>query len=95
MTDLATVKQEIVDILLLDTELCTLLGVDPAGDTPVYLGLQFGKHPVLPSVTVTDVAEQGEVSGLNDGFDGFDRYEWSYAIIQVDVWAADEEKQLR
>jgi hypothetical protein len=90
MTDLATVKQEIVDILLSDTELCTLLGEDPAGDVPVYLGWQFGKHPVLPSVTVTDIADSGEVSGLGDGFDGTYRYEWSYVVIQVDVWAADE-----
>ena len=90
MTDLSEVKQKIVDILLLDTVLCTLLGEDPAGDTPVYNGWQFGKHPVFPSVTVTDIADSGEVSGLGDGFDGTYRYEWSYVVIQIDVWAADE-----
>ena len=90
MTDLSEIKQEIVDILLSDTDLCTLLGKDPAGDVPVYNGWQLGKHPVLPSVTVTDSADVGEVSGLGDGFDGTTVYEWSYTVIQIDVWAADE-----
>jgi hypothetical protein len=87
---LSAIKQEIVDILLSDTDLGTLLGEDPAGDTPVYLGWQFGKHPVLPSVTVTDIVDSGEVSGLGDGFDGTTVYEWSYTVIQIDVWALDE-----
>jgi hypothetical protein len=90
LTDLSAIKQEIVDILLSDTDLCSLLGEDPAGDVPVYLGWQFGKHPILPSVTVTDIADSGEISGLNDGFDGINRYEWSYVVIQIDVWASDE-----
>jgi hypothetical protein len=90
LTDLSEIKQEIVEILFSDTELCTLLGEDPAGDVPVYNGWQFGKHPVLPSVTVTDIADSGEVSGLGDGFDGTYRYEWSYVVIQIDIWAPDE-----
>ncbi len=90
MTDLSEVKQKIVDILLEDDTLSTLLSVDPAGDVPIYYGWQQGKHPVVPSVTVTDIAESGEVSGLNDGFDGTTRYEWSYVVVQIDVWAPDE-----
>jgi hypothetical protein len=90
LTDLSEVKQEIVDILLSDIELCELLGEDPAGDVPIYYGWQLGKHPVVPSVTVTDIAEVGEVSGLNDGFDGTTRIEWSYVVVQIDVWAPDE-----
>jgi len=93
LTDLAKVKQKIVNILLEDDALCTLLDVDPAGDVPVYYGWQLGKHPVVPSVTVTDIADSGEVSGLNDGFDGTTRYEWSYVVVQVDVWAADEDSR--
>jgi len=90
LTDLAAIKQEIVDILVIDSDLMKLLGEDPAGDVPVYNGWQFGKHPVLPSVTITDAADVGEVSGLGDGFDGTTVYEWSYTVIQIDVWAADE-----
>jgi hypothetical protein len=60
LTDLSAIKQKIVDILLSDTVLCTLLGVDPAGNVPVYNGWQIGKHPVIPSVTVTDIADSGE-----------------------------------
>jgi len=90
LTDLSAIKQEIVDILLSNTELCELLGKDPAGDVPIYNGWQFGKHPVLPSITVTDIVDSGEVSGLGDGFDGTTVYEWSYTVIQIDVWASDE-----
>jgi len=90
LTDLSAIKQKIVDILLLDTVLCTLLDEDPAGDVPIYNGWQFGKHPVFPSVTVTDIVDSGEVSGLSDGFDGTYRYEWSYVVVQIDVWAPNE-----
>jgi hypothetical protein len=50
--------------------LSTLSGADAARDLPFYLGWQFGSHPVLPGVTVTDTTDVGEVSGLDDSFDG-------------------------
>jgi len=46
-----------------------------------------GRMMWLPSVTVTDVTDHGEVSGLNDSYDGGKRYEWDHALIQIDAWA--------
>jgi hypothetical protein len=87
------VKQKIVDVLKADTALGTLLGNDAAGNVPVYLHWPMGKMMFLPEITVTDVVDQGEVSGLNDAYDGTKRYEWSEAQVQVDVWAKSEESR--
>jgi hypothetical protein len=84
------VKQKFVDVLKADAALGTLLGYDAAGNVPVYLHWPMGKMMFLPEITVTDVVDQGEVSGLNDAYDGTKRYEWSEAQVQVDVWAKSE-----
>lgn len=87
MTDLADVKQKFVDVLKADSILVTLLGTDAAGQVPIYKEWPMGKLMWLPEVTVTDIVDHGEVSGLNDAFDGSKRYEWDNAQIQIDVWA--------
>ena len=87
MTDLADVKQKFVDILKADAPLVSLLGSDAAGQTPIYKEWPMGKMMWLPEVTVIDIVDHGEVSGLNDAFDGSKRYEWDSVLIQVDVWA--------
>jgi hypothetical protein len=38
-------------------------------------------------VTVGDTADYGETSALGYGFDGSKRYEWRYALIQIDCWS--------
>ena len=93
MADLTSIKQKIVDILKADVTLGTLLGNDAAGNMPVYLHWPMGKMMFLPEITVTDTVDQGEVSGLNDAYDGTKRYEWSEAQVQVDVWARAEESR--
>jgi len=87
MPDLADVKQKFVDVLKADSILVTLLGTDAAGQVPIYKEWPMGKLMWLPEVTVTDIVDHGEVSGLNDAFDGSKRYEWDNAQIQIDVWA--------
>ncbi len=87
MTDLADVKQKLIDVLKDDAALTTVLGPDASGQIPVCGEWPMGKTMWLPSVTVTDITDRGEVSGLNDSFDGGKRYEWDHALIQVDVWA--------
>ena len=77
MTTLAALKAYIVGILVLDDVLSGLIGKDAAGDIPVYNRWQFGSSIIIPSISITDVNEAGEVSGLNNGFDGTNFYEWS------------------
>jgi len=89
MTDLSDVKQKVVDVLKADSTLATLLGNDAAGEVPVYKEWPMGKMMWLPEVTVTDILDRGEISGLNDAYDGSKRYEWDHGLIQVDVWARD------
>ena len=90
MTSLADVTAKFVEVLLEDDELETLLGDDPAGDVLVYDRWPVGEHVWLPSVSVSAVGLVGEVSGLNDGYDGSSRSEWEFPTVQVDVWAAKE-----
>ncbi len=90
MTSLADVTAKFVEVLLDDEDLEDLLGKDPAGATPVYDRWPMGEHVWLPSVSVSAVGLVGEVSGLNDGFDGSSRSEWEFPTVQVDVWAATQ-----
>lgn len=92
MTDLADVKNKFLDVLKGNSELVSLLGKDQKGQTPVYLGWQSQKVH-LPSVSIIDVADVGEVSGLGDLLAGGKRYEWYHALIQVDVWAGETDKR--
>jgi len=93
LTSTEEIKDYLVQVFVADVTLSTLLGTDAAGDVPVYKGWQFGQHPVLPSVTVTDVSDVGEVSGLGDGFDGSTKSEWSFVVVQIDVWASTESER--
>jgi len=86
MTDIITVKKAILDVLKADKTLQDLLGTDAQGDVPVYHSLiQHRIHK--PCVTVEDVTDNGEVSALNDAYDGVSRYEWHFAVIQIDCWS--------
>jgi len=93
MTDLADVKNKFLEVLKGDSELASLLGKDRKGQVPVYLGWQQGQKVRLPSVSIIDVADVGEVSGLGDLLAGGKRYEWYHALIQVDVWAGETDKR--
>ena len=94
MADTAAVKQAIVDLLKNDTDMQTLLGKDRQGETPVYLGYEnILKKTWFPCVTVDEVSESGETSGLSDGYDGLNVSEWYYAVIQVDCWAKTAEQR--
>lgn len=88
MSDSGTVKQALVDLLKNDSNIQSLLGKDRRGNIPVYLGFSQVLHRThFPCITVDDVTEVGEVSGLNDGYDGSKYCEWYWFTCQVDVWA--------
>ena len=93
MTSLADVTAKFVEVLLDDEDLEDLLGKDPAGSTPVYDRWPLGEHVWLPNVSISVVGLVGEVSGLNDGFDGSSRSEWEFPTVQVDVWAAKQDQR--
>ena len=87
MTDITSVKKEIIDVLKADPVLQALLTKDQRGEWPVYHS--FVQHKIhKPCITVEDVTGQAEVSGLNDAYDGSARYEWNHAVIQVDCWSS-------
>lgn len=87
MVNIADVKQKIVETLKADSNLAGLLGRDASGQTPIYRDLIMGRMLWLPSVVVSDASVRCEPGGLNDAYDGMKRYEWSHALIQIDVWA--------
>ncbi len=97
MSDIITVKKAIIDLLKADSNLQSLLTKDPNGNWPVYHTLV--QHKIhKPCVTVEDITDQSEVSGLNDAYDGSKRYGWQFAVIQMDCWSskhADERDQLQ
>jgi len=93
MTDLSDVKQKFVDVLRADAPLASLLGLDASGQVPIYREWPMGRMMWLPEVTVTDILDRGEISGLNDAYDGSKRYEWDHDLIQVDVWAKNAESR--
>jgi len=88
MTDIITVKKAILDILKADSTLQNLLGKDKYGNIPIYHS--FIQHRIhKPCITIEDVSDQGEVSSLNDAYDGTYRFEWHFAIIQIDCWSSN------
>jgi len=88
MSDSATIKQALVDLLKSDTDIRNLLGKDREGDYPVYLGFErLLETPFLPCITVDDSYEDGDVSGLGDGYDGSTYKEWYWFVTQIDCWA--------
>jgi len=93
LTDLGDVKNNFLAILKGDATLVGMLGKDRKGEIPVYLGWQQSQKVRLPSVSIIDVADVGEVAGLGDLLAGGKRYEWYHAIIQVDAWASDTDKR--
>lgn len=97
MSDIITVKKAIIDLLKADSTLQSLLTKDRHGNWPIYHSLV--QHKIhKPCLTVEDITETGEVSGLNDGYNGSKRYEWLFAVIQIDCWSgkhADERDQLQ
>jgi len=88
VADSATIKQAIVDLLKNDSDIQGLLGKDRRGNIPVYLGFsQVLQRTRFPCITVDDVTEVGEVSGLADGYDGSNVQEWYWLTAQIDCWA--------
>lgn len=88
MSDSATIKQALVDLLKNDTDIQNLLGKDREGNYPVYLGFErILQQPFLPCITVDDSYEDGDVSGLGDGYDGLTYREWYWFVSQIDCWA--------
>jgi len=86
MVDIITVKAAIINLLRNDSSLQSLLTKDSNGNWPVYHSLiQHTLHK--PCVTIEDALDQGEVSGLNDSYDGSKSYEWREAQIQIDCWS--------
>lgn len=96
-SEIKTVKAAVLGVLRDDTILQGLLTKDSNDDWPIYHTLI--QHKIQkPCVTVEDVTDQGEVSGLKDGYDGSNRYEWHFAVVQIDCWSskhADERDQLQ
>jgi len=103
VSDVITVKKAIINLLREDRTIRNLLGEDQRGNCPVYHS--FVQHVIhKPCITVEDVTDQGEVSGLNDGYEipgGYEaprRSEWHHAVIQIDCWSsrnADERDQIQ
>jgi hypothetical protein len=94
MSDTATIKQALVDLLKNDTDIQNVLGKDREGNYPVYLGFeQILQKPFLPCITVDDSYEEGDVSGLNDGYDGSNYKEWYWFVAQIDCWAKTVNKR--
>ncbi|MEM2351791.1 MAG: hypothetical protein QXT26_05235 [Thermoproteota archaeon] len=87
MVSVADVKQRIAEALRADSNLAGLLGWDASGQTPIYMDWIMGRMLWLPSITISDAYVRCESGGLNDAYDGGKRYEWSHALIQIDVWA--------
>ena len=91
MTDIIDVKKKVRDILSVDQSVSAIIG------TRVFIGW-IERDYTFPCVTIIDVSDQAEVSGLNQGYDGAKRYQWHHAIIQIDCWSikgADERNQLK
>lgn len=97
MSDIIAVKKAIIDLLKADSTLQNLLTKDRQGNWPVYHSLV--QHKIhKPCLTIEYITETTQVSGLNDAFDGSKKYEWLFAVIQVDCWSsihADERNQLQ
>lgn len=97
MTSIVDVKSAILNLLKSDVTLQGLVGKDSRGNYAIYQG--YIQHEIhKPCVTVEDVTDQAEVAGLNDGYDGSKRYQWQYAVIQIDCWSdrhADERDKLQ
>jgi len=97
MSTIITVKKAIIDLLKADSTLQSLFTKDSYGNWPVYHSLvQHELH--TPCVTVEDITETGHLSGVDDAWDGSKRYEWVFAVIQIDCWSsknADERDQLQ
>jgi len=94
VTDAGTVKQAIVDLLKGDADIQTLLGKDRQGEVPVYFGFEnILEKTHFPCITVEDITEIGEVSGLADGYNGSNVKEWYHSVIQIDCWAKSAEKR--
>lgn len=86
MTTIQDVKKAVIAVLKADVAIQSLLEKDSSGNYPVYHS--FIQHAIhKPCVTVEDVTDQSEVSALNDSYDGAKRYQWQYAVIQVDCWS--------
>ena len=95
-SDIRSIKAALVTLLKADTTLQTLLGTDARGNRPVYhtfIEATINK----PCITVEDITDTAQVSGLKDSYDGAKRYQWQFAVIQVDCWSgkgADERDQI-
>jgi len=96
MSTIITVKKAIIDLLKADTTLQGLLTKDSNGNWPVYHSLV--QHKIhKPCITIEDITGTGEISALDDSYDGSKRYEWNSAVIQIDSWSskhADERDQI-
>lgn len=87
MSRISAIKNGIVAVLKADSAVQSLLGKDVHGEYPVYPSYFLPKKK-FPCITVEEITDQAEVSGLKDGYDGTKRYQWQHAIVQVDCWSA-------
>jgi len=94
MSDVLTIKGALVDLLKNDPDIRALLGKDREGNYPVYLGFdRVLQQPFWPCITVDDSYEDGDVSGLGDGYDGSKYREWYWFVPQIDCWAKTVSKR--
>jgi len=82
------IEKSFINLLKSDTALQNLLGKDNNGQYPIYHSFVPQKTH-MPCVTVETSMERGETSGLNDSFSVLKRYEWYFAVIQVDCWSCN------
>ena len=82
MTDVIDVKKKIREILLADTAVSVVV------DSRVYVGWieRNNIQSLIPSITVFDLSEHGEVGMLGRAQDEYN------SIIQVDAWCKGDAK---
>ena len=91
-SDLETVLETIIAQLKADVGVIAVLPKGRGGEYPVFHARQKVKD-VYPRITVMDVAVQGEISGLNDAWDGSYNYEWNTAAVQIDIYSTRDSTQ--
>lgn len=87
VSTLETVLETIIAQLKADAGVIAILPKGKGGAYPVFHARQKVKD-VFPRITVMDVAVRGEVSGLNDAYDGVYSYEWNTAGVQIDCYSS-------
>jgi hypothetical protein len=79
------IEKAFINLLKSDLTLQNLLSKDYSGQYPVYHSF-VPQKTYLPCITVETSMERGETSGLKDSFSDSKRFEWYFAVVQVDCW---------